>query len=229
MRNKVWEVLLRALCVPSQPLLPLSCWCLNPAGSTYTPWTSQSAAGGGVGFWCMPRLHDSDGEEQVLSQWVTTRKVAHWGSEALQSCHFWMTALFWNCQQWVVYVHWCRGVGSEWWLHSSSILGWEGKRANPIAMKTPRCARSGTHMHAHSDKLACVSSSEGNYQRTEGQPDNYSGMQLNRRGFPQNWTWRAAQPLNEVGLGKIQHQGRADLERWSFCKLPFLISILLQL
>ena len=83
--------------------LDISIWCWG--------W-----GGGGGGFCCMPMLCDSHRDEQVLSQWVTAKKVAHWGSAALQSCRSWMTALFQNCQQQtVMFMCW-------WWR------GWVGMR-----------------------------------------------------------------------------------------------------
>lgn len=39
---------------------------LNSAGSMDTTWTSQFDAGGGMGFWCMPKMQNSHREEQVL-------------------------------------------------------------------------------------------------------------------------------------------------------------------
>lgn len=100
-------------------LLPY--WRLNSAGSTYTPWISQFDAGGGVGFWCMPRLQDSHREEQVLSQWVTTRKVACWGRKPWGA-----VPLEWQlCFRTVSNEQLCspmRGL-REWWLHSSPMLG----------------------------------------------------------------------------------------------------------
>lgn len=108
------------MCLSAVSLLQY--WRLNSAGFPYSTRTSQFDAGGGgraVGFWCMPMLHDSHGEEQVLSQWVTARKVAHWGRAALQSCHFWMTALFQSCQQQAVMF---TSGGGEWGVTVAQLI-----------------------------------------------------------------------------------------------------------
>lgn len=52
--------------------------------------------------WCMTVTETS---RCFPSEWQP--KAAHWGSVALQSCHFWMTALFQNCQQRIVtFTYW---------------------------------------------------------------------------------------------------------------------------
>ena len=113
--NKGWEALFGAPQVPSQQ----SPFCHTGVSIRQAPRTvlghlNLMLGVGGRGFCCMPMLCDSHRDEQVLSQWVTAKKVAHWGSAALQSCRSWMTALFQNCQQQtVMFMCW-------WWR------GWVG-------------------------------------------------------------------------------------------------------
>lgn len=132
LRNMVWSTACGFLAIF---LLPY--WCLNPIGSLDRTRTSQFDAGGEVGFWRMPMMHDSHGGEQVLSQCVTTRKAAHWGSAALKSCHSWMTALFQSCQQQAVMFTDVGGGGGAWLMAAQlAHFGVKKKKEKSLKMTT---------------------------------------------------------------------------------------------